>query len=556
MKNFIISHKMSILSVLLLVAAAVLGADGSFAMAAVPTEVEPADPANPSDTENGGIEARQDVTEKPSEDLAGLKTQLPGKAATATDVRDAGLEAEDFDKKMVFHKKFKYTSDAMLMVKATPIKVNAPVVEHFRVGQPDIDAVYTGSTKSIGTPGEDGVLEFTLDASDDFRNGGVLTVCKTFILNGIAGYKKDAGGNWVKKGSLVVVVLSHSDETGKVKFRTLNAKPSTAITLSQNERFIAGATMGSESQIRVAPVTFLPELKKVKLQKKLASTIITDAFKEQIKKCSLTEKDVISYATDIFKQECARTLWMGAEARVDIKVPEIGNREAAYAQEGLISQIASLYTHGEEMNDNDLMAITSIMFTEFAQSDKAIAFLGKREMKRVMKLINGAQHFKDVTTVTVNEYGIKVRSIVDNFGTIDLYYDQCLDDLGYADCMVVLDPTSIVRYYMRDDKVQNRDMKKTGEAREAEEWNISRIDAFCIKGGNSVLVCPESFTATASRLGQYAQFATVDATGLSSADKSKKYFLSEDAEGFTAGTLIEWDPELDDWKQFDGRLFA
>lgn len=544
------THKISILSVLLVAAAAALGADAAFAMAVDP--VIPADDPNPSDPAAGGIDARPDG-EKPVEDLSGLKTVLPNKAATATDVRDAGLEAEDYDKDVVHFNKFKYASETILASKVKPIKVSSYVVEHFSVGQPNLDAVYIGSGKSI--PAGTTTVEIP---SEEFINGDILTEYSTVVIDSVNGYTKDAEGTIFSDGALQLFVLNHNDG-GKITFSVCNGAPSggSAINIPTNAAFHVASSAAAESQMRVSPISFLPDKKPAYLQKKIETCIITDAFKEQSKKTPLGMSDIIKYTTDIFKRKCARSHWLGHEGRLDVKVKETGNREGAYMEKGILRQIPMLYTfqNEDEITNDDLMAMSAMMFTEFAQSDNATVFGGKGAMKKFMKLVNSATKTKDVATVSVNEYGIKVRKYSDNFGSFEFVYDQTFDELGYSSCFVALDLSSMVRYYMRDEKVQTQDMKKTAESREAEVWNISRIDCYCLKGGNALLACPPSFAAKAGKLGGILLHCVIHDT-IESCEKGKVNYLSASVGGYEAGTLIEWDTDINDWKIFEGRLFA
>lgn len=544
------THKISILSVLLVAAAAALGADAAFAMAVDP--VIPADDPNPSDPAAGGIDARPDG-EKPVEDLSGLKTVLPNKAATATDVRDAGLEAEDYDKDVVHFNKFKYASETILASKVKPIKVSSYVVEHFSVGQPNLDAVYIGSGKSI--PAGTTTVEIP---SEEFINGDILTEYSTVVIDSVNGYTKDAEGTIFSDGALQLFVLNHNDG-GKITFSVCNGAPSggSAINIPTNAAFHVASSAAAESQMRVSPISFLPDKKPAYLQKKIETCIITDAFKEQSKKTPLGMSDIIKYTTDIFKRKCARSHWLGHEGRLDVKVKETGNREGAYMEKGILRQVPMLYTfqNEDEITNDDLMAMSAMMFTEFAQSDNATVFGGKGAMKKFMKLVNSATKTKDVATVSVNEYGIKVRKYSDNFGSFEFVYDQTFDELGYSSCFVALDLSSMVRYYMRDEKVQTQDMKKTAESREAEVWNISRIDCYCLKGGNALLACPPSFAAKAGKLGGILLHCVIHDT-IETCEKGKVNYLSASAGGYEAGTLIEWDTDINDWKIFEGRLFA
>lgn len=544
----------AIASIFLLSLTAALGASG-FAMAA---DVNLADPTPGGEGERGNLPGGMDKREAgdgdvPKEDLAGQKSQMFGEVASATNVRDAGLEAEDFDPNVTFFNKFKYASETVLTVKVKPIKVSSYVVQNFRFGQPNLDAVIDGLEAPIVASNN----TFTIPL-DKVINHDVLTPNVTFQVKELMGYWKDKGGNYIEDGSLQCIVLQKTPTNIVVKAQNLYGKTEVKFEASKTYNLVTCATAGSESQMSVDPISFLPTIGTSTLQKKIATTIITDAFSEQSKKTPITKQDVIRYVTDVFKRQVARTHLLGTEGREDVRTAK-GNREAAYTERGLIRQIPGLYTHGEELDNDDLLAISSMMFTEFAQSDKATAFVGKREMKRLMKLVNSAVQYKDVATVTVDDYGIKIRKYTDNFGQIEFIYDQTLDELGYSDYMIVLDLSSIVRYYMRDDKVQTLDLKKTGDRMEAEEWSISRIDCYHIKGGNHLIVCPYSVSAQATKLGGItAQFkkSTGSESGLDQLTKGTKYYLTADLGGFKAGQIITYDADLDAWDVFEGRFFV
>ena len=585
--DFLKGHKLGILSALLVCAAAALGADPGFAMAVDPVTL--ADPANPS----GNMETHDGSTNpegRPGDealqaDEQGGKTQLQGKSATATDVRDAGLEAEDFDKDIVNFRKFRFPIEVFISNQCRPVKCNSYEHGHFRAGSTDLDAIYGGadiaitggSNTSVAFDGTNSVLSYkasektlTIPAAY-FENPESLTISSTVYVSGIDGFDKNASGSEVSDGELALVVLDNQGEDGNIKFLVNNPPTvgTNSITIASGAVFMAGATACSESQIRVAPETWLPEKRIVYLQKMNMSCIITDEFEEQDKKAGHQTKDVLANAMFNFRRKMARTHWLGKMGRDDVKVKELnGNREAAYRSEGILRQIPMMYTHGESLADDDMMAITSLMFTENSASDSATAFCGKRAMKRIMKLVNSATHFKDVSKVEVNKYGIKVRNWVDNFGSIEFVYDPTLDDIGYQDFMVVVDLKNAVRYYKRNEKDFTQDMSKSGEAREAKAYNKSVIDCVCLKGYNAVLVCPSSLALKASKLGGIeASFESVSALPTEAgstnaaawaAAKAKRYYLTADDNnaGFLKGTIVEWDSDLGDWKEFEGIVRA
>ena len=576
--NFIKTHKMSILPMLLVVCAVMLGADCGFAMAieGVDLAAEPNPSTNINPASDSNPEGRPDG-EAPQEDEQGGKTQLQSKSATATDVRDAGIEAEDYDPDIVNFRKFRFPIEVYIANKCRPVKCSSYERSHFRVGSTDLDAIYGGADIAI-TGGSDASISInststkvydkkektlTLPASL-FENPECLTTCSTIYVSGVDGFDKNAEGKEVTDGELALYVLDNPGDGGNIKFLVSNppTEAASSLTIGTGSVFMAGATACSESQIRVAPETFLPEKRTVYLQKMNMTCIITDEFEEQDKKVGHMTKDVLASAMFNFRRKCARTHWLGKMKRTDVKVKELGgNREACYESEGILRQIPMLYTHGDALTDDDMMAITSLMFTDNSATDSAVAFCGKREMKRIMKLVNSATHFKDVSKVEVNDYGIKVRKWTDNFGSLEFIYDPTLDDIRYQDFMVIVDLENAVRYYKRNEKDIKQDMSKSGESREATAHNKSIIDCVCLKGYNAVLVCPSTFALKASKLGGIeATFESVASlpTSPTAAQKAKRYYLTADdtASGFQKGTVVEWSEDIDDWKEFEGLVRA
>ena len=245
-------------------------------------------------------------------------------------------------------------------------------------------------------------------------------------------------------------------------------------------------------------------------------------------------------------------------------VDELKSREYVYFENGILRQLNMLYTlSGNEMTDDDLLAITTLQFTENSMSDDATVFCGKKAMQRLIRLVNSADKYKDVGKVEVNDYGIKVRKYRDNFGTLDFVYDPTLNDIGYEEAMVVVDLKHATRPYMVNDKRTTRDMSKTGEAREAKEYNLVREDCVALNGFNSMLVIPSGMALNAANLGGIqASFVSVSAlptgSALTASAKQKKYYLTADdtTAGFSKGAVVEWDTELDGWAKFHGLVRA
>ena len=572
--NYLKTHKMSVLMMLMVVVAGLLGADPGFAMAVDPVDL--AGDANPSDnleqydasTNPGGRPADETI----QQDEQGGKTQLQGKAATGTDVTDAGLEAEDYDERVDNFKKFAFPIETYVARRCRAVKAKSYIHKHYRAGSSDLVATYTGSSFTI-TAGANTSGKYAYQTQiltipvSDIDNPESLMEYSTVAVRGVEGYKKDESGNEVSDGEMILYVLDHKDNSDKVKFYVMNppintSGSPTSVTFAANTEMYVMATACSESQMRVAPETYLPEGFDQYLQKKIETVVITDYFDEQTKKISHKTQQVLDNAAYNFKRKCARSHWNGTMGAKDVMVPETG-RERVYMENGLLRQVNMLYTHGAELSDDDLLAITTLMFTDNAMSEDATVFCGKKAMKRFIRLVNSADKYKDVGKVEVNNYGIRVRNYSDNFGTLEFVWDRTLDDLGYEEYMVVLDLKNATRYYMKNDYKTTRDMSKTGEAREAKEHNLCRIDCVALNGFNSILVCPSSMALSAKNTGGIqAEFHSVSAlptgSALTATAKTYRYYLTADdsASGFKKGDVVEWSVDFDGWVNYEGLIRA
>ena len=572
--NFLKTHKMSIASMLLVVAAALLGADPGFAMAVDPVDL--AGNANPSSnletydasTNPGGRPADETF----QQDEQGGKTQLQGKAATGTDVTDAGLEADDYDERVDNFKKFAFPLETYVARRCRPVKAKSYIHKHYRAGSTDLVATWTGSSFSI-TAGSNTSNRYAYQTQiltlpvANLDNPEALMEYSTVAVRGVEGYKKDESGSEISDGEMILYVLDHKDTNDYVKCYVMNPPfnttgSPTSVTFAANTEMYVMATACAESQMHVAPETWLPEGFDQYLQKKIETVVITDYFDEQTKKVSHKTQQVLDSAAYNFKRKCARSHWNGTMGAKDVIVPETG-RERVYMENGLLRQVNMLYTHGTDLTDDDLLAITTLMFTDNAMSEDATVFCGKKAMKRFIRLVNSADKYKDVGKVEVNEYGIRVRNYSDNFGTLEFVWDRTLDDLGYEEYMVVLDLKNATRYYMKNEYKTTRDMSKTGEAREAKEHNLCRIDCVALNGFNSILVCPSYLALSAKNTGGIqAEFHSVSAlptgSALTPTAKTYRYYLTADDKvaGFYKGDVVEWSTDFDGWVNYEGLIRA
>ena len=542
MHKFFSTHKVGILSVLLMAAAAVLGADGSFAMA---VEV--------AGTVSGGevtpdVQTEATLRTAAQEDNKGNDTQFQGKSATATDVRDAKIEAEDIDPRVARFRPFRFPIEWYIANKCKQVKSSSYEHSHFRSGA----TVLEDSNTAAITIAKASV---SLNCSDFQNAAASLTECSEVFVPGVDGYAADGV---TVDGDLALYVISNDDE--KVKLVAINPKGSGSITIPAGSSFVVGATACSESQMLVAPEAYLPEADTLYLQKKIANVIITDEWKEMAKKVEFITADVLHNGLYNFKRKCARTHWLGRQGRLDVKVKELnGNREATYFERGILRQIPMVYAYsGDKFTFEDFMGITKLQFAHNSENNRAVAFCGLKAFQMIQAFAyNTAIHNGSVEFENITEMGINVSRWHDALGILDIVHDPTLDDIGYDDRIAVIDIENAVRYYKRNENQSTQDMKKTGEAREAERTIISMIDCIGLKGYNAVLVTPASKLADALQLGGVSALVetvpegTTSTTGL---DQSKMYYLPYAVGSFAAGSIIQYKSSA--WVEFDGELDA
>lgn len=542
MLKYISTHKGGILSALLMIAAVMLGADCGFAMAVDVVGSDAVDGAA------ANVQNEETVRERAQTDTSGLDTQLQGEPANATTVRDAKIEAEDIDPKVAKFRPFRFPIEWYIASRCQQVKSASYVHGHFRSGATVLED-FNESQFTIGRTTK------SVSCGQFTNNAAALTEYSEVFVAGVDGYAAD--GKTVD-GDLALYVVSNDGET--VKFVAINPIGTGEITIPVNSKFVVGATACSESQMLVAPEAYLPERDDLYLQKKIANVIITDEWEQMAKKVEFIVKDVLHNGLYNFKRKCARTHWLGRQARIDVKVKELNNSiESTYFERGILRQIPMVYTYnGTEFTINDFFGMSRLQFAKNSESNTAVAFCGQNAIERIMKLAyKTADHEGSIEFQDVTEMGINVHKWHDLYGTIEFVHDPTLDDIGYDDFIAIIDIDNAVRYWKRNEKTETQDLKKTGESREAKRTIISMIDCIGLKGYNAVLVTPASKLADTLQLGGVSSIVESAPEGLSSTtslDTGKKYYLGYALDSFAAGTIIEHNGTS--WVEFSGELNA
>jgi hypothetical protein len=533
--KFFRTHKMGLLSLLLVAFATALGADSSFAMAEV----------TPTGVDGGFSEAPVGGTA----DTVGLETQYQGQGATAGEARAQGLEVEEIDQIVANFRPFRFPLEWFITNRMQQSKATSYEQSHFRSGATPLEATVNGEVSSTGTfENKNVALTFSYES---ITGAEYIHEFDTIYVRDVVGYEDDGT---TEEGGLLLFVVK-ADETN-IKAQVINPPKAGKVTIPDGTELTVCGNACSESQMLVDPETYLPVKDTLYLQKKISNIVMTDEWLEQARKVKFITKDVVGNGIYNHKRKCARSHWLGRKFMTNIKVKDakIG-QEPVYFEKGILRQINMSYAYeGDAIQWNDLIALSQMQHTDNAANTNSVALCGKNAVKKLQMLfLNNVDLQKAVSYERIDEIGVDLYKWHDAFGTIDFIHDPTLNDIGYEDFIVVLDMDNAVHYVKKMEKEVKQDLKTNGENREAERRIITTIDCVGLKGYNSVLFGPASQATRFGELGINVNVTSAD-TLAASGTRGQIVHLTADYEGFKAGTFVEWDGTA--WKEYEGVIEA
>lgn len=533
--DLIKGHKMGFLSFLLVAAAAVLGADCSFAMAEAMGAPDPEvkDAKEGLTNEEAGYE----------KDDKGLHTVVDG-AATATKADETEFSEEEIDRQIAQAFLFNFPLQYYIvnMARQQPVKTYNP--KHYRSGSAKLDIALKKDVQTGKNGAANDILALTsADVESNFR---ALKVYSTVFFRGVTGYDPKTG---VAKGDLMGYVIAA--EGGNATILILNpegGETPVQTTIIAGTKMFLGATAGSETQLVVPPDNYQPTAYEVYLQKKLSNIIWSKEWEAQTKKVDFAQKDLRNNALWIFKYKNAVAHWLGTQMVKNIDVGGDLGEERVYFEEGLLNQVNMMYSYdADALIPQDFNAIARMQFTRFSKNNHAVAFCGAGFLEKMQNM--DVQKVQTVSTKSVEiTGGLIVKRWDSIFGNIDFVYDPIFTELGFSDYAFICDIKELTRYVKREQKESTLDMEKTSDAREAKREMVSIIDCVATRGFNNILVGPSTEVGRARTLGAMETIITpVDELPKDAKDGDVVYLT-------TTNALLEWDAAKGEWKDYTGAL--
>ncbi len=499
-ENFVREH--GLLISLLFTVIAVLSGGAGVCLAEGAAVVDP-DPQNP------------DPVDPDKSDLApegrDAGQGLPGTQGSATQMRRGELAAEEYDPDVVKYNAAKYVLLNFARTVAVQRSVKGYEIDHFRIGEADLTLRTTDDIAQA-----ESIKLSASNVSGDFHQAGVSS---TIIVKGVKGYEKGSTTKTTKGDLILYVSAADEDE---ITCRPLNGKAKIEGTVSDylrdylvpaipaNTEMFISSYAGSESQKIVSPDNSQPRSVRVYLQKRLFNILITDHEREILQKTPWGFEEMRDQALGNFSKKFERDLWDGEQTRFLVRTKD-GNEEYVYTSQGILRQLTNTLGIEGKFKYVHITAIGKVMFTKYAETTESYLLCGKNKVAEIANMEEIIKHTDAKYDHRKTDYGIVVRDLVSNFGTLHIVYAPMMDELGYGDFCVAV-PLQIARYYHKVKKESNIDLNKAGnDAREAQRYTYTEIGALALRGQNSMLIGPSDQIVDKNISGDTTVVEVVDA---------------------------------------------
>ncbi|MEG1724105.1 MAG: hypothetical protein RR313_01795 [Anaerovoracaceae bacterium] len=518
--NFFKKYNFSILSLILFLLAVALGADSAMAIA---------------DT-SGAIA-----------DDKGINSQLPGTAATSTQIREGDLAEDEVDEYVDKYMPFKFPLYTDIRSKAKRVPVKGMEISHYASGTSTLDgettAAITNATKDAAV-----LLPVKSDTMKQLAKDGTLFFpnVQCYDENGVA----DGAG-------LLLIIVSKTATTISVSAVNgpLNAEDMYVPDIPAASKFLICGNALSETQMQVEPENYQPRKKKVYLQKQGVNIVISDDWKNIIKKLKFIDQEIKDDALYKFKRKKARTQYVGRASRRKVYQGGTMGDEYVYTSEGILRQINMLYGIGDVITFADLIRLTKMQFTDYSVNKEVDAYCGKNFIEKLLN-IDFTRH-KEVDFVANTVLGVDIKAFKTTFGTTNFKYDPTLDDIGYEDFCVIADIANGSLYVKDNGSDYTIDMKEgAGENRMARRDVHIETDCIALKGYNSILVGPSGKLAGMANKTAVTAFTTSATIPTTNLTNDMLVLLTAAAGGFNAGDLIQYKTSTSTWVEYVGELKA
>lgn len=424
---------------------------------------------------------------------AGVESQLPGQAATVSNMASAtgGIAPGNFVETDIDEQLFAFQSEdtalMTIMGKAKAVRVNSPIVQHYMIDEQRSTFLTTEAVAAAAKP------QFVLPLGSADQQ--IPRDHHTLIVHGVDGYEADGAtktpGKWLmlfvtgrdNVTDCPIVRAVNGPRAAKTdQFCTTPAIPAgTKLTLLGNALY--------ETQKEVDPTLIVPQPKEVILQKRGMNQLISDYLKAQKTRTPFADALIAEQQILHFKREGNRTLWMGRPGKMPVDVPKLGP-QMVYFTEGIRWQFLRELQATGKWTFEKLIALMKMFYTG-EDVPKSCMLLAGKNLLEDLQCIDFSKHPEVTVSVSMNKFGWSVTRIHTVFGDMDIKREPTLDTLGLSNSGALIGEDRLVHYtYSIEHEFSDR-----VDGQEATRKGILVWDALALKGACHIWIDGEGAAA-------------------------------------------------------------
>jgi hypothetical protein len=309
-------------------------------------------------------------------------------------------------------------------------------------------------------------------------NRDIFASEQTIAVMGVSGYLPD-GSTPNPQGQLVLYAVNRS-VAGNPIVVAVNGTGSNRQGLPAipvNTKLVRLGRAGSERQIATSPYAGVPTDFELYLQKFMSQVEMSTIFERAEKEVNWTFNDAEQESIFDMKRLINASMYLGDKSRLRIANQHAQTPEDTYFTGNIWEQAGKAYDFGGIAPDRK--SIVNFMkegFTGNSSSKKKLLLCGCD----LLEALESVDYNNVVMVGSQSQiYGVEFSSVISFFGKAMAVHDNTLDDIGWGDRGLLLDPDFLVKYTMGW-KTQNFDLRKSAQS-DADGRMIMEICGFGLK---------------------------------------------------------------------------
>lgn len=217
-------------------------------------------------------------------------------------------------------------------------------------------------------------------------------------------------------------------------------------TISKDSVIYAMGRAAAETDVLSPAVEFLPDKTEGYCQRFMFQISISNYAKMADKEIKWDLTEIEEEALFDYRRRMEASFLFGRKAKIYDPI----KKKYVYTTGGIVRQITKSYTlsSGAADGNKEIVDMTKFVFMGNSGAKERFAFAGSEAVARISKM-NGLVKQQDAIKTEVI-MGITWSKMVSNFGTINLAHHEILDEYGFSDKLIIIDPQFLRKYQIEN----------------------------------------------------------------------------------------------------------